>query len=78
MGEKKASIQLVWGIMLVLAGVGVIVRVNLLETEIEALAGQPLSAIFIRICVYVMAILLVGGGLKKIRRYYMSGPGSSQ
>ena len=70
MGEKKASIQLVWGLLLVLAGIGVVIRVNVLEPEIKTVTSQPSAQIFFQICVYVMAILLIGGGVKKIRSYY--------
>ncbi len=76
MGDKKAPIQLVWGILLVLAGVGVVIRVSLLESEIKSIAGQPSVEVFIRICFYVMAILLIGGGVKKIRRLYKNRPES--
>jgi len=68
-GEKKAVGQLVRGLLLVLAGVGVTVRLSFLESEIKTIAGQPSAGVFIRICFYVMAILLIGGGVKKIRGY---------
>ena len=70
MGEKKQAAQLVWGVLLVTAGVGVVFRVSFLDSELDAIAGQPSTAVFIRICFYVMAILLIGGGIKKIRNYY--------
>ena len=69
MGEKKASIQIVWGLLLILAGVGVLIRVNLLESEIKTVASQPSAQLFIHICVYIMAVLLIGGGVRKIRNY---------
>jgi len=61
--------RLVWGLLLVMAGIGVIIRLSFLESEIKTLAGQPSAAVFIRICFYAMAILLIGGGVKKIRGY---------
>lgn len=71
MGEKKATIQFVWGLLLVLAGVGVVVKAHLLDSaEVESFAGRPSSVIFFRICVYVMAILLIGGGVRKIRSHF--------
>lgn len=73
MGEQKQATQLVWGLLLVLAGVGVVFRVNFLESELDTIAGQPSTALFIRICFYVMAILLIGGGIRKIRGYYKNG-----
>ena len=73
MGEQKQATQLIWGLLLVLAGVGVVFRLNSLESELDAIAGQPSTALFIRICIYVMAILLIGGGIRKIRGYYKNG-----
>ncbi len=70
MGEKKQTTQLVWGLLLIFAGVGVFFRFHSLESDLKTLAGQPSTAVFIRICFYVMAILLIGGGIRKVRGYY--------
>ncbi|ABW67051.1 hypothetical protein [Desulfosudis oleivorans] len=61
---------LVWGIMLLLMGCGVFYRTHQLIPRIEEIAGAPATALFIRICLYIMGILLAGGGIKKIRHYY--------
>ncbi len=70
MGEKKQTTQLIWGLLLILAGVGVFFRFHSLASEMETFAGQPATAVFIRICFYIMAILLIGGGIRKVRGYY--------
>ncbi|MEW6078606.1 MAG: hypothetical protein AB1724_12390 [Thermodesulfobacteriota bacterium] len=70
MGATKSTTQLVWGLLLVMAGIGVVIRANLLDSEMKTIAGQPSTEMFIRICVYVMAVLLIGGGIRKIRNYF--------
>jgi hypothetical protein len=70
MGETKSTIQLIWGLLLVLAGIGVVIRASLLESEIKTVAGQSSTEVFIRVCIYVMAILLIGGGIRKVRIYF--------
>ncbi|OQX62844.1 MAG: hypothetical protein B5M56_04950 [Desulfococcus sp. 4484_241] len=67
-GEKMAG--RVWGWLLVLMGCGVVFRVHQLAPQIDQIAGSQPKAFFIRICIYIMAILLVGGGIKKIRTQY--------
>lgn len=69
MTEGKIKAQAVWGIVLCLAGCGVFYRTHQLAETIESLAGRPATALFIRICLYIMGILLLGGGLKKIYHY---------
>ena len=66
MGKKKVFIQLVWGILLVLAGIGVFFRIPAVMTRIESIEQFTPSAFIIRICFYVLGILLIGGGSKKI------------
>ena len=68
--ENKPTIQFVWGVLLILAGAGVVVRASLLDAELRTLAGHPATAVFIRICIYIMTILLIGGGVRKLRGYF--------
>jgi hypothetical protein len=73
MGKTKSTTQLVWGLLLVLAGIGVVIRASIPDPGIKTLAGQASSAGFIRVCIYVMAILLIGGGIRKVRNYFKKG-----
>ena len=66
MAENKVVIQIVWGILLVLAGVGVIFRTPVVMARIETIEQFAPSAFIIRICCYGLGILLIGGGSKKI------------
>lgn len=61
---------LTWGVLLLLMGCGVFYRTHQLGSQIDAVAGTAATALFIRICLYIMGILLVGGGIKKIRHHY--------
>lgn len=62
--------QLIWGIALALVGLAVFVRIPQVMPELEKL--QHLSGVigFIRVCFYLMGIILLGGGIKKIVNYF--------
>ena len=65
-GKNKPVIQLIYGIALTLAGIGVIYRIPQVMPRVEQI--QQFSSVigFIRFSFYLMGVLLVGGGLKKI------------
>ena len=66
MSDQNKNIQLVWGIALLLAGLGVFYRIPQVMPRIEKI-GQFSSVLFyIRFCFYLLGILLVAGGAKKI------------
>lgn len=58
--------QTVWGILLLLAGLGVFYRIPQVMPKIQSIEHFSSSIFFIRFCFYLMGILLVGGGIKKI------------
>jgi hypothetical protein len=69
-GSSKSSVQLVWGIALTAIGVAVFFRVQQVIPQLAAM-GQSASTLgFVRICFYIIGVLLVGGGIKKIVRYF--------
>jgi hypothetical protein len=69
-GKNKPTLQVIYGIALTLAGIGVFYRIPQVMPRIEQI--QQFSSVigFIRICFYLMGILLIGGGLKKIYENY--------
>jgi hypothetical protein len=72
MTGKDSVYALVWGIALVLAGIGVFFRVPQVMPRIESLGpfSSSFASIFIRFCFYFMGALLIGGGVKKIHAYF--------
>ena len=66
---KKSDIQLIWGIALVVAGIGVLFRIPQVMPQIKQIEYFASIIYFVYFCFYVMAILLIGGGAKKIFTY---------
>ena len=66
MFKNKPTIQVIYGIALTLAGIGVFYRIPQVMPKVEQI--QQFSSVigFIRFCFYLMGVLLIGGGIKKI------------
>jgi hypothetical protein len=67
--RQKNVFQLIWGVVLILAGLGVFIKFHLVLPQIAA-NYQNFSPMSIRICFYLMGILLIGGGSKKIYKHF--------
>lgn len=59
-------IQIVWGILLILFGVGVFYRIPQVMPKLAELEIFASIIPFIIFCFYFIGIVLVGGGTKKI------------
>ena len=70
MTTNRSSIQLIWGIALVLAGIGVFIRIPQVMPKIEQVEQFVVATIYIRFCFYFIGIVLIGGGSRKIYLYY--------
>jgi len=70
MTKNKTVIQIVWGIALVLAGIGVFFRIPQVMPRIEQIEQFSSIMFFIRFCFYFLGVLLIGGGAKKIYDNY--------
>ncbi len=70
MTGNKDSIHFVYGIALILVGVGVFFRVPQIMPKVEQIKYFSSVSIFIRLCFYLIGIILIGGGSKKIFRIY--------
>lgn len=71
--EKRTGhdqLQLIWGIALFLMGVGVIFRIPAVMDRIAATSGSSSEMYFLRFCFYLIAVILLGGGIKKINKYW--------
>jgi len=69
MTDNKSRFQLIWGIALVAAGIGVFYRIPQVMPKIEVIEQFSQISAYIRFCFYVMGIFLIGGGAKKIYAY---------
>lgn len=64
------SRQVVWAILLILAGLGVFYRIPQVMPKIQEIQMFAGASGFIRFCFYFMGIFLVGGGCKKLYQHY--------
>ncbi|MBU0987733.1 MAG: hypothetical protein KKH68_10835 [Proteobacteria bacterium] len=60
-----------WGVALFLAGVGVFFRIPQVMPKIEKIEQFSSVMFFVRFSFYLIAVLLVGGGTKKIYDNYL-------
>ena len=63
---NKHTVQLLWGVALTAAGFGMIYMIPQKMVEIEKLSYFVPIRFFVRACFYMIAIILIGGGLQKI------------
>ncbi|RPH50205.1 MAG: hypothetical protein EHM85_11295 [Desulfobacteraceae bacterium] len=75
MDKNKTTIQLVWGIALIFAGIGVFYRIPTAMLRIETIGQFSSAKFFIRFCFYFMGVLLIGGGIKKVYNNYRKSEG---
>lgn len=68
--RKTRSRQVVWAILLILAGLGVFYRIPQVMPKIQEIQMFAGASGFIRFCFYFMGIFLVGGGCKKLYQHY--------
>ncbi len=66
MPANRDTAQLIWGIALALAGIGVFFRIPQVMPRIEQIPHFSSVIIFIRFCFYLIGVMLLGGGSKKI------------
>ena len=69
-GKHKPMIHLIYGIALTLAGIGVFYRIPQVMPRIEQMHQFSSVMGFIRFSFYLLGVLLIGGGLKKIYENY--------
>jgi cobalamin biosynthesis protein CobD/CbiB len=69
MADKKNTLQLIWGILLLLSGIGVFFRIPQIMPEIKKIEQFASFIYFIYFCFYLLSILLIAGGGKKVYTY---------
>jgi len=75
---RGSSGQIVWGILLVAMGIAVFFRIPQVAPRLKELTQTPFVLSFMRFCLYLMGVLLVGGGIKKIITQYRLDAKSSK
>ena len=66
MEKNKIHFQLIWGILLLLAGIGVFFRIPQVMPQIQTIETFASVIGFIYFCFYLLGFLLILGGAKKI------------
>ena len=64
--DNKHRFQLIWGIALLAAGIGVFFRIPQVMPKIESIEQFSRLSLYIRFCFYIMGIFLIAGGARKI------------
>jgi len=70
MAYKKSITQCIWGAALLFAGVGVFYRIPQVMPKIQKIEQFSSASWVVYACFYLMGILLIGGGVKKIIANY--------
>ena len=70
MDKNKIHVQLVWGGLLCLAGIGVIYRIPQVMPKVKAIESFSSAIGFIYFSFYLLAFLLILGGARKIYANY--------
>jgi len=68
--QDKTKLQLIWGALLVAAGVGLFFRIPQVMPQIRQIEYFASVIPFIYFCFYFMAVFLIGGGLRKLYLNY--------
>ena len=77
MADKKNSLQLIWGILLLFAGIGVFFRIPQVMPEIKKIEHFTPYMVFIYFCFYLLGVLLIVGGGRKVYSYLKQSNGKN-
>ncbi len=70
MDRSKAVYHVVWGALLLLMGVLLFIQVPQVMERVTQIGYHRFFLWFIRIIIYIIALLLIGGGARKIYENY--------
>ena len=68
--KQKSTLQLIWGILLLLVGIGVFFRIPQIIPEIKKIEHFASYIFFIYFCFYLVGILLIVGGGRKVYNHF--------
>jgi hypothetical protein len=66
MDDIKIRLQLVWGVLLLLAGGGMFIRIPQVMPQIKQIEYFAAVIPFIYFCMYFVAVFLIAGGARKL------------
>ena len=78
MAENKNTGQIIWGVALVLAGIGVFYRIPQVAPRIAAIEQFAPIMTFVKFSFYFMGALLIGGGAKKLYDNWLKADGTDK
>lgn len=70
MEKEKKSIQLIWGIILIGAGIGIFIVMPQKMAQLKEAGRTDFFILLTRLCFYLIAVLLMGGGARKLYGHY--------
>jgi uncharacterized membrane protein YidH (DUF202 family) len=70
MEKSKAIFQVIWGVLLLMMGALLFIQVPQVMDRITQIEYHRFVVWFIRIIIYIIAALLIGGGARKIYENY--------
>jgi len=73
MSEHRNIFQMIWGTALFMMGVGLFFRIPHVMEQVVTIEYFAPAAVLIRICFYLMGLLLIGGGIKKLYAHWPVG-----
>ena len=68
--QQTNNIQLIWGVALTVVGIGVFLRIPQVMPQLEKMEQFSGAIWFIRFCFYLMGVILIGGGIKKVLNHF--------
>jgi predicted nucleic acid-binding Zn ribbon protein len=68
--QQKNHVQLIWAGVLISAGIAVVLEIPGKMSQLAQLWHSSATIWAFRICFYLIGILLVGGGIRKIIQYF--------
>jgi hypothetical protein len=66
MKGSKRNGQIIWGVLLIAAGIGVFIRIPQVMPQIAQIEHFSSILSYIRFCFYLIGVMLIGGGAKKL------------
>jgi hypothetical protein len=66
MKDVKSYIEAIWGGALLLMGVAVMFRIPQIMAKLSGIKQYESGNPFLQFCLYLIGVLLIGGGIKKL------------